>query len=189
MNTSLLIKYIIDEYFDKDPKKMAGVTGYTSAQISSWLKKEVTPQKGTIIYIFNCIFTPEFKIIAEFKEFDPNEHVKPQLQTILGGHEKDSGLYAFYDSMANLLYLGKATHLLQESYESIRRPVVINFPKSVKNKPEKLYEAVKYISYYQVQQFDYIDYPKHVESLLLRISKPILNKNIGSLEEAYLKHE
>jgi hypothetical protein len=44
---------------------------------------------------------------------------------------------------------------------------------------------VKYISAYEVKIFDNFDYPKHVESLILRISKPRMNKQIGILDRAY----
>ena len=46
---------------------------------------------------------------------------------------------------------------------------------------------MKYISAYDVGSSNWIDYPKHVESLILRISKPILNKQIGFLEKAYIE--
>lgn len=150
-------------------------------------KKEVTPQKSTLIYIFNCIFTPEFKVIAEYEEFNPEDRIKPQLRNMLSNHINDSGLYAFYDSLANLIYLGKATNLLNESYNAILRSVHVPFPKGVNNKPDQRYELIRYVSYYQVQLFDFVDYPRHVETLILRISKPILNKNIGYLERAYKK--
>ena len=43
------------------------------------------------------------------------------------------------------------------------------------------YEVVKYISAYEIAGLNWTDYPKHTESLLLRISKPPLNVYIGSL--------
>jgi hypothetical protein len=47
------------------------------------------------------------------------------------------------------------------------------------------HQVVKYISAYEVKIFENFDYPKHVESLILRISKPIMNKQIGLLDRAY----
>ena len=44
------------------------------------------------------------------------------------------------------------------------------------------HQVVKYISAYDVKIFDNFDYPKHVESIILRISKPTMNKQIGTLE-------
>jgi hypothetical protein len=104
---------------------------------------------------------------------------------LLSGHETHSGIYAFYDGMANLLYVGKAPSLLDECYQTIRRDVPVKFPAGIKKKPEKRYEVVKYLSAYDVGASNWVDYPKHVESLILRISKPILNKQIGFLEKAY----
>lgn len=189
MKPSTVIKYVLSEYFNNDLDKFFEATGYTKAQVLSWKKGEVTPQKSTLTYIFNCIFTPEFKVIAEYEEFDPEDEdgIKPQLRNMLGNHINDSGLYAFYDSLANLIYLGKATNLLNESYNAILRSVHVPFPKGVNNKPDQRYKLIRYLSYYQVELFDFIDYPRHVETLILRISKPILNKNIGYLELAYKK--
>lgn len=177
--------YIFVEYFNNDLEKFTDVTGFSKTQATSWYNGTVTPKKTTLTYILNCVFTPEFKVITEFAEFNPEEEIRPQLREILGDHVHDSGLYAFYDSMAMLIYLGKATNLLNESYDAILRSVHIPFPKGVRNKPDQRYELVRYISYYQVRKFDFFDYPRHVESLILRISKPALNKNIGTIEKAY----
>ena len=88
--------------------------------------------------------------------------------------------------MANLVYLGKATRLLDESYAAIRGEVRIAFPAGVRDRPEYRYSIIRYISAYDVGESNWVDYPKHVESLILRISKPVLNKNIGYLERAFV---
>ena len=126
---------------------------------------------------------PEFKIVVEFGEFDPAGKPHPQLRELLAGHEEKAGIYAFYDSMANLLYVGKTKHLLEESYNAIRRGVDVSFPQGIKKCPEFRYQVVRYVSAYDVGNSDWLDIPKHVESLILRISKPVLNKNIGFLEQ------
>jgi hypothetical protein len=44
-----------------------------------------------------------------------------RLAIILAGHENASGLYAFCDSMANLIYLGKTDgNMLSEVYQQIK---------------------------------------------------------------------
>ncbi len=43
---------------------------------------------------------------------------------------------------------------------------------------------VRYLSAYEVRKSEAGDNARHVESLILRISKPRLNKNIGTLKEA-----
>ncbi|MBU2786255.1 hypothetical protein HAP93_10865 [Acidithiobacillus ferriphilus] len=180
-----ILQYIVDQYFGGDLKKTAEISGYTQAQIANWLSGKRNPQKNTIEYLIQCAFIPEFKVIAEFAEFDNQKAVQTQLKAILGEHAQDPGIYAFYDSMGNLLYLGKATKLLGEISSAINRVVHIAFPKGVKIAPKNRTEIVKYISAYDVGAVKWNDFPKHVESLILRISKPLLNKNIGSLAKAY----
>lgn len=181
-----VLRYIVDEYFDGIPSKASDASGYSNQQIESWLSNERQPHKATIEYLIHCIFTPQFKVITEFGVFNPEGAVLTQLKSLLEGHEDKAGIYAFYDSMANLLYVGKATNLLQEAYAAIRRDVHVPFPAGIKKKPEYRYQIVRYISAYDVGDSKWLDYPKHVESLVLRISKPPLNKNIGSLERAYI---
>ena len=180
-----ILQYIVDEYFDGDTKKTAEISGYTQAQIAGWLSGKRIPQKNTIEYLIQCAFIPEFKVIAEFAEFDKQKALQTQLKTILGGHVEDPGIYAFYDSLGNLIYLGKAKKLLPEITSAINRKIHIAFPKGVNSTPKTRTEIVKYISAYDVGAVKWNDFPKHVESLILRISKPLLNKNIGSLEKAH----
>ena len=71
MKKSTLIKYINENYFDNDHRKFSQTTGCPTAQIKSWKNGQVKPTDNTINYIFNCIFTPEFKVIVEFAEFVP----------------------------------------------------------------------------------------------------------------------
>jgi hypothetical protein len=178
-----IVKYLVDERCEGNVEKAADLIGCSDKQISDWLNGAICPQKQTIEYIIHKLFVPEFKVIVEFGKFDPTKPVLPQLRNLLIGHEERSGIFAFYDSMANLLYVGKATNLLNECYSAIRRNVDIQFPSGVKNKPSFRYEIVKYISAYDVGASDWVDLPRHVESLVLRISKPPLNKQIGYLEE------
>ena len=186
---NIVVQYLINEYMNGDIRKTTELTGYTEQQIQSWFDGTRCPQKQTIEYLIHSMFVPEFKVVVEFEEFDPAEEVKPQLRRMFEGHEQQAGIYAFYDSMANLLYIGKATNLLEECYSAIRRNVPVAFPAGVKKKPDKRHEVVRYISAYDVGESNLIDYPRHVESLMLRISKPILNKQIGYLDRAYTQPE
>ncbi|SFP51158.1 hypothetical protein SAMN05216601_113103 [Ectopseudomonas composti] len=185
-----VVRYFFENYFGGNIEQAIKATGYTHIQFRKWLDGSLAPQKNTIEYIAHCIFTPEFRRIAEYYEFHPEEKIMPQLKNMLGGHADNPGIYAFYDSMGNLLYIGKAaTSLIKECYQSIRQEVSIKFPSGIKNAPQKRYEITKYISAYDVGNSNWIDYPKHVESLILRISKPPLNKIIGSLEPAFCKED
>jgi hypothetical protein len=135
----------------------------------------------------HCAFAPEFRVIAEYVPIQTagsEASVHKQLAATLKGHEKASGLFAFYDSMANLVYLGKSDgNLLEETKQQLKADVKKSFPKGV-SQPESRLDVVRYISTYYVQRSDFEDYAKHVESLILRISKPVLNTNIGKLEKA-----
>lgn len=108
-----------------------------------------------------------------------------RLSTILAGHEKASGLYAFYDLMANLIYLGKTGgNLLTEVYQQIKTKIPGGIlPKAISDDAKRL-DVVRYISAYSIPASDHADYAKHVEGLILRISKPRLNKNLGILKPA-----
>lgn len=183
---NIVLSYIIEEYFDGSAQNASEASGYSIKKINNWLSGNIQPNRNTIEYFIHFLFTPQFKVIVEFGEFNPENAVRAQINTLLTGHEKKTGIYAFYDSMGHLLYVGKAaTCLLDEMYQTIKRRVDIDFPAGIKNKPEFQYHLVRYISAYDVGGSNWIDYPKHVESLILRISKPPLNKYIGFLEKAY----
>lgn len=185
ISRSDVLSYILSSYFGGDVAKAADLTGYKQSLIDSWTSGGRVPQKSTIEYFIQCAFVPEFKVISEFAEFDNEKALQTQLKTILGSHTAEPGIYAFYDSMGNLLYIGKARRLLAEISSAIKRNIHIAFPKGVKNAPKCRTEIVKYISAYDVGGVRSSDFPRHVESLVLRISKPLLNKNIGSLAKAY----
>jgi hypothetical protein len=180
-----VFNYVLSEHFSSDVDRMAEMTGFSQGDLISWRDGVKVPQRRTVEYLLNAVYTPEFTVIEEFYSFDSTEAVLPQLRTMYKGHEERSGIYAFYDSMLNLIYIGKAKNLLDETYSAIRREFEVLFPAGIKNRIVHRYEVVKYISAYDVKIFDGFDYPKHVESLILRISKPAMNKQIGILARAY----
>jgi len=183
VSRSDIFDFVVREYY-KNNKDAAKKTGYHEKAIAQWRTGERTPQRSTIEYFMSVALVPEFKVIQEFWPFDHNLALLTQLKAMLGGHKDDPGIYAFYDALGNLLYVGKATKLLGEISAAICRKIDVSFPKGVKNKPETRKEVVRYISAYDVGTSSFDDYPKHVESLLLRISKPPFNKNIGFLDRA-----
>ena len=183
INRSEVLQYIIKNYYGT-VDKACNATGCSKTQLSGWLSGTRTPQKQTIEYIIHCAVVPEFKVIAEFAQFDGQKALQTQFTEILGKHTSNPGLYAFYDALGGLLYIGKATKLMPEMISAIKRTVHIEFPKGVKVKPTSRVEVVRYVSAYDVGSMKWDDLPKHVESLLLRISKPRLNKNIGHLSRA-----
>ena len=181
MDRSEILKYFVDEYFGGDIELVVEATQYTPQQVRRWLDGEVQPIRNTIEYVAHCALAPEFRIVVEFAHFSPDNPVRPQLSNALQGYGDRSGIYAFYDSMANLLYVGKADRLLERMYSSIRRDIDIEFPQGLSS-PQRLYEVVRYFSAYEIRGRAWANYPKYVESLILRISKPPINRNIGYLE-------
>ncbi|EGR1145895.1 TPA: hypothetical protein N2828_004453 [Vibrio parahaemolyticus] len=182
---TIVMNYLLSEKFDNSAESMSEMTGYSVNQIYKWVSGEIVPNKSTLDFIIMSTYTPEFTVVKEFYEIDTSEPIKTQLNDMFKGHEDRAGVYAFYDAMANLLYVGKASNLLQETYSAIMREDLVSFPSGIKDKMQKRFELVKYVSAYDVATNDHWDYPKHVESLILRISKPRLNKQIGILEQAY----
>ena len=88
--------------------------------------------------------------------------------------------------MANLVYIGKSDgNLLAEIYQQLNAQVKKPFPRGARQ-PEHRLDVVRYISAYYTQPSIFEDYAKHMESLILRISKPTLNANIGKLKKAEL---
>lgn len=189
MQRSDILSYFVNEYFEGSPEKAAEATEYSVEQIRSWVAARRQPQKQTVEYVAHCALAPEFKVVVEFAHFVPENPVKTQLREALGGHENRPGVYAFYDSMANLLYVGKASNLLAEMYQQIKQDISITFPRGIAEVPEKRYEVIKYFSAYDVGSYNHIDYPRHVESLILRLSKPPLNQRIGHLEHLQASDE
>lgn len=177
-------RYVFHEYFKGDPKLFTEATGYTAAQARGWFGGTTAPRKPTLDYILHCHFAPEFEIVCEFKEVDPEKAIQTQLRKYLGDHAGKPGIYAFYDARALLLYLGKATKLLPEITHALRqRADVIVLPSGIPNKVRERWKLVTYFSAYHVPASTQRDHPKHVESLMLRISKPPLNKQIGKLSK------
>ena len=65
----------------------------------------------------------------------------------------------------------------------MQRDDLVVFPSGISNKTRLRWELVIYFSAYFIPSSMHRDHPKHVESLMLRISKPPLNKQIGKLSK------
>lgn len=70
-NRSEVLNFIVAEYFGGDIDQAAKLSGYTKTKIKSWCNGEPIPQKGTIQYFLHLAIVPEFTIIAEYEEFNP----------------------------------------------------------------------------------------------------------------------
>lgn len=176
------IRFAIEHYFDGNVSQAADRTGYTQAQIKRWIKDEITPRLVTVRYFMLVALIPEFKIVCEHHPYDYKQSMTEQLKKMLNGHHDAPGIYVFYDSLCEPIYLGKANSSLKtEITSALNRSVSLSYPKSISSPPKKVKELVAYISAYDVAGKEHSDYPKHVESLILRINKPKLNKQSGSL--------
>ena len=177
---SEVLRYFLRIYFGDDRNKMSDATGYTKHQIGNWVEDVNQPNESTIEWVAHCALAPEFKIIIEFGPIEANGKPrlrKQQIKEMLHPHEEERGIYAFYDGSASLIYIGKTeATLLEEIYQSINQKINTNFSL-------KRWNIVRYISAYYIGGTSSFDYPKHVESLMLRISRPRLNNNIGQLEQ------
>ena len=180
MNRSHILQYFLETYFENDREQLADATGYTMHQINGWLDGQVQPQAGTLEYVIHCALAPEFRIISEYHPFDPDPNSanrRNQIREMLGNHEDKRGIYSLYDATANLIYIGKTdSNLLTEICQALNQRTNRNFEL-------KRWSVVRYISAYYVGGSSSFDYPNHVESLMLRISRPRLNTNVGRLEE------
>jgi hypothetical protein len=176
------IRFAVDNYFDGNVAQAAIKTGYTQSQIKKWIDNKTIPHIATSRYFMAVALIPEFKIVCEHNSFDNESNISSQLKEMLNGHHDSPGIYIFYDSMCEPIYIGKANSSLQkEILSALGRKISISYPKSISSPPNKVKELVKYISAYDVAGTEHSDYPRHVESLILRIKKPKLNKQIGSL--------
>ena len=178
LNRSRIVRYLLENYFEGDAGKLANATDYTVQQVNDWLRNVHEPRASTIEWIIHCALAPEFKIIAEFAPFEPSDDSTSRRQKIdkmLASNRDKRGIYALYDATASLIYIGKTdNNLLDEIDQALRQPINRNFDVG-------RWSIVRYISAYHVGGSPSVDYPKHVESLMLRISRPRLNTNIGKL--------
>lgn len=182
-----LVDYLVREHFNGDSGEFARHTGYAKQQIEYWRSGSKKPHKSTLRWLLSTTIAPEFRVAVEFIPIviASRSDISRTLRVALNGHEKNTGVYAFYDSMCNVLYVGKASSGFgQEMYQQLRAPLGIGFPRAVTSAPSERWMAVKYISAYEIPRVDHLDYPKHVESLVLRLSKPVGNKVLGTLKRS-----
>lgn len=183
-STASLINFLIDEYYDGEIDLMVKRVGYSKQQVEYWSRNERKPQKATLRWLLSATIAPEFKVACEFSPVNlaTKSSISKELARVLGKHKSNSGIYAFYDSMCNVIYVGKASASFRaEMYQQLRATLDIVFPKAVRHSPKERWEAVGFVSAYEIPSVEHLDYPKHVEALVLRLSKPVGNKVLGRL--------
>ncbi len=180
-----IVIYLIEKYFDDSVQKASELSNFSKQQINDWISRKKIPQANNVNWLMHVAVAPEFQVIMEYEPIETagsDVTVRQQISKMLGDHKKGSGIYAFYDSMANLIYIGKSDgNLFEECWTQLNASVKKGiFPKGA-TQPKKRLDIVRYISAYYVKASDFEDHAKHIESLILRISKPVLNSNIGHL--------
>ncbi len=182
-----MVSFLINNYFDGDVGNFAKHTRYSKQQVMAWVSGRRKPRIATMRWLLSSTIAPEFRIAAEYVPvvFSNVSDIRSELRRALGDHSKHAGVYAFYDSMCNVLYIGKAsTEFLGEMYQQLRAKLGISFPKAISKAPEVRWQAVSFVSAYEIPYVEHLDYPRHVESLVLRLSKPTGNKVLGKLQQS-----
>ena len=188
-----IINFIVQTYFNGSNNAAAEMTRYTVQQITVWRNPQGgTPQVATLQRFIEATTLPKFSIIAEYSPLHVplqnggNWNLNGRLAEIFDGHGDAYGIYGFYDSLARLIYVGMSeANLRQECYQRLNAnfPDHIPFPGGF-GRPQTVCDATLYISAYAVKGPMHIRYARHPESLILRLSKPLLNRNIGALAQA-----
>jgi len=101
-------------------------------------------------------------LVKSYAEFLRKETVEILVQS-RKKHLRGMGIYALYDKNKNLVYLGKATSSLGRRIKGHGRSKKKNWA---------------FFSYYELKNKKIVD---QVESIILRIDKPIQNKQKGKL--------
>jgi hypothetical protein len=179
--------YLLERHFDGDIEHFSKITGHPIAKAMVWNSGRHVPQSPTLNRIIQKVFTPEFSTIVEFAQLPVGhrKEVQKRLNAILKGYEHSSAIYAFYDTSGTLIYLGKSNgNLLFECKQRLSASYHIRPSKAFKVKKLSRYDVVAYLSAYETRVDSHVDFPRHVESLMLRIHKPPLNEYIGKLTKA-----
>ena len=128
-----LVEYLAKEFFDGSMKDLADRTGYQKQQVELWAKGTRKPHKATVRWLLYSTIAPEFRVVTEFApvDIDSEKQIRTSLRAVLGGHTDRAGVYSFYDSMCNVIYVGKASSsLLNEMCQQLKGPLGLKFPKA-----------------------------------------------------------
>src|SRR6202795_1221851 len=105
------VRFLVNVYFGGDAAKAASAAGFSKQQVTNWVNGSNQPQTSIVKQLVHAAAAPAFRLIVEFEPInfpDGDKGLHGRINELLSGHEKASGLYAFYDSMAQLIYIGKS---------------------------------------------------------------------------------
>ena len=100
-----LVNYLVKQFFNGDVKRFAEQVEYTENQVERWRSGKQKPQKPTIQWMLSAAIAPEFRIACEFEPVNltAQTEISSVLKRALGTHAGKTGVYAFYDSMCNVI--------------------------------------------------------------------------------------
>ena len=113
-DSNAVIRFAVQTYFSGSVSKAARATGYSQTQVKNWVDDLVVARISSARYIMAVAIIPEFQVVCEHSQYDPNESLSGQLNAMLKGHTDHPGVYAFYDSFCTLIYIGKANSSLKK---------------------------------------------------------------------------
>jgi hypothetical protein len=103
--TAQLVEYLITHYFDGDIDAFAKRTAYSKHHVQTWCSGRRKPQRASVRWMLSATIAPEFKVVAEFAtvDFRKTSDIRQELNRLLSAHGDKAGVYAFYDSMCNVI--------------------------------------------------------------------------------------
>lgn len=150
--------------------QFADACGKRRTNMSAYLRGRLTPQKQVLWSSLEHFFEWGVTPLAELEPLPSNLNTLPT----------EPGIYVFYDSAGNVLYIGKATNLRAEVRQTLERsvPEGIRFgPTLGKSRPRLRRITARYSAYS-------VPSPRlrhNLEALLLRIHpNQSHNQNIGN---------
>jgi hypothetical protein len=142
--------------------------------MTQYLNGTATPQKKVLRSCLTNLFGWRVNVLMEMR-------LVPELKTL----PQTPGLYIFYDSAGNVLYIGKAKKLQAEVRQTLTRKIPVGIrinskDTSVRKIKPKLLDLTKYVSLYE------IDSPMvrhNLEVLMLRVfANQTHNSNTGKFK-------
>ena len=150
--------------------KFAQACGKKQANMSRYLKGLLVPGKRVLKSAVEHLYEWNVQQIQEIQPVPSNLNTLPT----------DAGIYVFYDSGGNVVYIGKATNFRGEIRQTLGRqiPVAIRLGPTLAKKKPQMKDLVGSLSLYRIAS------PRlrhNLESLLLRIfANQTHNSNIGT---------
>ena len=149
--------------------RFAQACGKTHANMSGYLSGALVPGKRVIKSAVEHLYEWNVRPLMEIEPVPANLNTLPT----------EAGIYVFYDSGGNVVYIGKATNFRAEVRQTLGRkiPVAIRIGPTLEKERPKMKDLVEMMSLYRISSSRL---RHNLESLLLRIfANQTHNSNIG----------